>query len=1239
MRDFKGALMIRVRQIKSIWPVLLVMLFALSCSGGEGEDLLTQADELILKGYSTSDKKYFLQAWKTLDRLLAREPENVDALIMLGRLYHPNFGPYGDIEGAGNIAEKALHSAVRIDLDHVEAAGLLGMLLSGSEDREELIRAEKLLLRVIKENPADSQAHSFLAKIYWRLDRKEDAKVTAFRAVKLAQTLNSVHHVQQARKVLGDIYFEKGDKGQAEYVFTDAILRQKRYHYHQTDGTYWGCAYQGLGELYVKLIKTADTNIDAAELNGATPDKLFDAAIRRFEAGDIDEATAIVEKARAGSSDGRLDVFYGFLLLFERKYAQAKGLFDGASNKSESSTGAGAGLGHIGIIEKDYEAAQSNLALAYGAMEDSSLVKPYNRWIYKMICLGLGWQYANRNMHKDALVYFGKVLANNGRDQMALLGKGNSLIGLGRLNEAEKVMNLVLDLYPGNQYALAELAMIRLGKGKASDAEKGFEQALESGQNSYTCPYEGLGIIYLKQGRVDQAQKSFEKAIKINPDIEYKKFNGLAKIFIQRGNYEKARELLKKSIQNFPHDPEAGILLAQMEKLQKLEKAVSAKDLTREKDLYTMVPLGLAVPVNFLMIQNESQEFDYSSREIDQANGIIYMDGEPVGLDLVAVDPDMAAKIINEYPKAAASIRIDMNLLSQKAVIDAFRNSGNKRFSVTVAFSGNDNQGLNMLEALSAEELYLDLRQAGKVSLAPLSKLGNVVELKLEGKGITDETLSEIKGCSNLRVLELPDGNVTDRGLARLADKKTLRKLNLWGNPVSGTGLSHLSSLNNLRDLELGYSLINDAALIHLTGLINLKRLGLGSTKITGEGMGYVAMLPALRVLEVWYTDLNDFGLMALSQMNNLEELDIWYTRITDAGLPHLAGCRSLTRLGLGGTNISDVGAEHLATLVNLTELDLWGTKIGDRGLEHIASCKNLEELNLGDTPVTDQGIKALAKLPSLRGLRLWSTDITDFGLEHLKGNSKLEEIELFNTKVGDGGLSHLAVLKELRFIDLTSTNIGNEGLTALSELKNLRELEIGLTRVTDEGLHRIAGMESLRELGLSGNRITDKGLEPLKNLKDLKELGLGGTKITDNGLKNLGGLTDLQLLELGATDITDQCFIHLGSLINLRYLGIGSTRVKGEKFEDIVALTKLRELDVWGNSINDSTIHGILNLWRLSELELGETEITDNGLAQLSKMTNLKTIEIGYTDITKAGISRLKEELPGLEVREISDF
>lgn len=227
------------------------------------------------------------------------------------------------------------------------------------------------------------------------------------------------------------------------------------------------------------------------------------------------------------------------------------------------------GLAHLSVARRDPEGAERHLARASALLSapESGPVQP-EAWlplVRRLDALAWGWREANRGEHEAAIAHFDRVLALEPDDRFGLLGKGNSLNALGRLDEAERHLGRVLALDPSNPYAMAELALVAYNRGDDETAQRLFEQASQSDPERYTCPWEGLGMVALRQGRVAEARDHFGRAIDINPDIEFAKYNGLARIYIEEGRHDQARELLLKSLANYPYDEEALELLVQLD--------------------------------------------------------------------------------------------------------------------------------------------------------------------------------------------------------------------------------------------------------------------------------------------------------------------------------------------------------------------------------------------------------------------------------------------------------------------------------------------------------------------------------------------------------------------------------------------------------------------------------------------------------------------------------------------------
>ena len=108
--------------------------------------------------------------------------------------------------------------------------------------------------------------------------------------------------------------------------------------------------------------------------------------------------------------------------------------------------------------------------------------------------------------------------------------------------------------------------------------------------------------------------------------------------------------------------------------------------------------------------------------------------------------------------------------------------------------------------------------------------------------------------------------DLTDDGLANVADLKSVVALNLRDTQITSAGLVHLKGLTQLRRLHLERTKVDDNGIKNLIGLSNLEYLNLYATKITDKSLDSLAGLKNLRQLYLWQTDVTDDGVAKLKK-------------------------------------------------------------------------------------------------------------------------------------------------------------------------------------------------------------------------------------------------------------------------------------------------------------------------------------------------------------------------------------
>ena len=220
-------------------------------------------------------------------------------------------------------------------------------------------------------------------------------------------------------------------------------------------------------------------------------------------------------------------------------------------------------------------------------------------------------------------------------------------------------------------------------------------------------------------------------------------------------------------------------------------------------------------------------------------------------------------------------------------------------------------------------------------ALAHATALPKLLQLDLDGKWFTDESLMQLEKCDTVEILTLNLGRCTDAGIGHLGGLIQLKELSICDMDIDGSCFSKLGRLKKLEDLSLG------------------------GTKAADENMRLLARYSKLRVLSLRRTNVTDRGLIPLRELHALEKLDLESTKITDEGLKFLATALPWLRaLDLSKTRVTEDGMVYLEKFLNLADLKIIDTSVTtSAAAKHIRSrCVVWDEWNSGkiinDPPV-----------------------------------------------------------------------------------------------------------------------------------------------------------------------------------------------------------------------------------------------------------------------------------------------
>lgn len=244
---------------------------------------------------------------------------------------------------------------------------------------------------------------------------------------------------------------------------------------------------------------------------------------------------------------------------------------------------------------------------------------------------------------------------------------------------------------------------------------------------------------------------------------------------------------------------------------------------------------------------------------------------------------------------------------------------------------------VTLKENFVTEITFTDCSKIGAGEIKAIGELARLKSLTLYGKvkGLNDMTVDSLTGLHALESLSTEGAELSDAGLARLADLKNLRK----------------------------------ASFFHLS----FRKEG-----FTGKGFEAWKALAKLERLTVAGMSMGDDGFAAIATISSLQELSTWHTFQTEAGNALIAKLPNLNTLKIG-QRLPRAGAQ--------------GPSLSDASIPVFAGIKTLEALKLGEGRFSYKALAALKDLPKLKSLLIYEADVSESDLEQLK--TALPEVKI----------------------------------------------------------------------------------------------------------------------------------------------------------------------------------------------------------------------------------------------------
>lgn len=242
---------------------------------------------------------------------------------------------------------------------------------------------------------------------------------------------------------------------------------------------------------------------------------------------------------------------------------------------------------------------------------------------------------------------------------------------------------------------------------------------------------------------------------------------------------------------------------------------------------------------------------------------------------------------------------------------------------------------------------------AKDVVIAGRSYSADTTEIKLEGAGLKNSDIKNLKDLKKLTIVIINDNNISD--LSVFSEMSWLE--GLWVNNNNISDLSPLKDLKNLKYLSVEDN--NISSLSPLSGTRNLEQLWCGGNPISdlspiskNKGMIYLGVsdcdvnsfsaLSGMNDLELIYAaDNNISDISPLKNTKKLREFFIDRNPVTD--LSPISGNKNMVNMGMAGCNIGSLSA-----LSGMTKLEvLYAFACGLTDLSPLKKCVSLRHLDI----------------------------------------------------------------------------------------------------------------------------------------------------------------------------------------------------------------------------------------------------------------------------------------------------
>ena len=248
-------------------------------------------------------------------------------------------------------------------------------------------------------------------------------------------------------------------------------------------------------------------------------------------------------------------------------------------------------------------------------------------------------------------------------------------------------------------------------------------------------------------------------------------------------------------------------------------------------------------------------------------------------------------------------------------------------------------RGIAQFTALKSLKV-IDLRVSPMVTDAAMKTLATMPQLKavrLSGCNVTDAGIAALLDLPQLTELDVRNcRGVTAAGIEQLSANKSLRILKIGGPKINDKILETVARLGNLTGLSLDNCDITDAGVAHLAELPLVDLTLYQCAGVTDEGLKVLAGYTELKRLTLRDVPAKGSALAKLPHPEKLLSLNMAQSAVSDAEIALLAKMTSLESLNLSETGLTDTAVDGLSKLSSVKQIMLTQTGISPEGMSRL---------------------------------------------------------------------------------------------------------------------------------------------------------------------------------------------------------------------------------------------------------------------------------------------------------------